>query len=58
MNKMITIRMNERLHAAVKELAYQERKSMNQLVVEMLTGAVGYESHARALLQGKGKPRG
>jgi predicted HicB family RNase H-like nuclease len=37
---MITVRLPAHLHKAVKELAYQKRKSMNQCLIGVLTNAV------------------
>lgn len=39
--RMLTVRMSPELHAAIKEAAWRQRKSINQLAVDVLSIVAG-----------------
>lgn len=50
--RVITVRMSPKLHAALKELAHQTRSSLNSLCVATLEDACWANEASKAILDG------
>lgn len=50
-NGKLTIRIPSNLHAAIRELAFERRMSMNELAVQLLTEAVTKNAKAATVLR-------
>ena len=48
---VITIRMTKGLHAAVRELAFKNRMSMNRYVSRVLLREAGNDARARTIME-------